>query len=1598
MKRKKWIIPLLFTVGTVLVLWFAAAQPLNTKILPQRSGPSRQWSEGWVVLSSTNEISKVQLPVRLNDDQAVLENMLPLNMPQGFWLYLKTNYQQVTATVNGMPVVVEGIHSHQNSSLRGDLPWTRIHLLPHMSGGNLRLRFSDTGSKPFVEVYAARLGTPDEISFLLLTDTLPILLYSMLMILFTLLLFAFATLEATRHKKGLRRGYLFLLLFVMQASGWFFTDSDVTGILFLGNEAFYLITLANFLLLPLPFLAYTASLQPDTRRITGALGLLMGANFLYAAVLTVIGQLTLWSTLMLTHMLLGLMLGVMLWLNFSPRRRQWLDADWQQGTIISSIAMFINLVVFYALPFEDNCLSVRMGLVVLVVTLGYRVLRANAEMLAQARSVERLRIQEEEYRIAVRQSDKHVVRFDVTTGTLLCADADPELFGPHTEIPGLPECALRLGMIEPESVRDFQTLFDDLHAGKANGTCAVCLRTTTARRVWYRADFTMIFSKDNQPLQAVISYYDITQQHEKELAYEKWKQSYAEIPSESMNNYEYNLSRNALVSETGAMLAPLPPDVRSPLSRVIAYLADEHVAPMDDQAFRAFFDRERLLDAFTRGIKSDRLEFRRLDGHGNDLWTQANVQLISDPYSGNVQCSLLLQDVDDVKRAELMVRERSVSDPLTGLLNRNAFEESLNALIAQQEPGVVHALLMIDVDGFKRVNDTFGHQFGDRVLVDIADTLRGMMRGDDLIGRIGGDEYMVCLRNVRENSGFLEKRSSFLCRSLNRQYGGDIAITGSIGLALYPRDGASFEELYHHADQALYYAKHHGKNRYVFYHDHLYQGAETPLLSAESLPDKAAATSDAPPAPAARRTLLIAEPDQAALDELLQVFQEEYALVPVSNGQACLNVLIRNENPVSAVLLSPVLPDMSGLDVLRRMQDDTYLASIPVLMLASVTDPTSASAIALGATDFIDRPLDWCLLRLRVKNAIHKREMEELRAQNRFLLLQRSDESRQQNLMSYLADHDPLTGVCNKDAFYRKTRAMIDQAPDVPFVLIAFDVEKFRVINDIFGMEEGDRLLRHIASRMRSLYGGTRSATFSRIDADNFALCVPFDRDALASRSEDNNERLREYDLPFDLVLVYGLYIIDDRSLSVSAMYDRAVMAKRTVKGNYVNRHAYYDDTLRQTLLDELEIVNSMHAALEQNQFEVYLQPKCRLVTGEIVGAEALVRWNHPTRGVLSPAAFVPIFERNGFILKLDLYVWERVCALLRTWMNRNGDRAPIPVSMNVSRVNIYNPALVNTLCNLADRYSVPRRAIELEITESAYAEDRKLLSEVITELRTRGFTVEMDDFGSAYSSLNMLKEISVDVLKLDMRFLFGNDHDGRGGTILSSVVRMARYLSLPIVAEGVETQEQADFLCSIGCTVGQGYLYYRPMPIPEFERLLSENPIRTTAEIAEITETYPEAAIRRVWSIDGDFSLMLDTIPCAASLCELNADNIELLRINKEYLHVTGDTLERIYKHGMSVPNLVSGQDYPHVLRLFRCALRDRGTTETDFHRLCESGAVLPFHIKIHYLAGDEVRSLFFITYQRLEADVLPQPPSTTPESRSSGMCLLLNPPQKDV
>ena len=258
-------------------------------------------------------------------------------------------------------------------------------------------------------------------------------------------------------------------------------------------------------------------------------------------------------------------------------------------------------------------------------------------------------------------------------------------------------------------------------------------------------------------------------------------------------------------------------------------------------------------------------------------------------------------------------------------------------------------------------------------------------------------------------------------------------------------------------------------------------------------------------------------------------------------------------------------------------------------------------------------------------------------------------------------------------------------------------------------------------------------------------------------------------------------------------------------------------------------IVRDMEFALQEGQFCIYMQPVYNLRTNRIVSAEALVRWNHPTNGTISPGKFIPVFERNGFIVRLDRFVWEEACRFLRAKKDR-GDKV-IPVSVNVSRLNFYNLDLIEYLMQLVKKYELETWMLKLEVTESAYTDNPHQLMMVVRELRLHGFPVLMDDFGSGYSSLNMLKDLPVDVLKIDMGFVREIERSGRASAIIRSIVSMAQNLDMGIVVEGVETKPQVDFLGSIGCEKIQGYYFSRPLPEKEFDGLLIRDQQRAKDE-----------------------------------------------------------------------------------------------------------------------------------------------------------------------
>ena len=444
--------------------------------------------------------------------------------------------------------------------------------------------------------------------------------------------------------------------------------------------------------------------------------------------------------------------------------------------------------------------------------------------------------------------------------------------------------------------------------------------------------------------------------------------------------------------------------------------------------------------------------------------------------------------------------------------------------------------------------------------------------------------------------------------------------------------------------------------------------------------------------------------------------------------------------------------------------------------------------------------------------------------ENELLAQQRAKE------LQHAAEHDHLTGLYNRTAFYRKTKEYLEQHSDIDHVIVLFDIERFKIINELYGGDKGDEVLLAIADALSKHVDGV--GVYGRMENDHFALCVPADERVVYSCMSSIENSLAVTGIDRQIMLYYGVYQVVDRSMPVDIMCDRANLALRSVKGDYNKRYALYDASMHQSVLNEHELRSEGDQALKNRQFEAFLQPIFNLSDGSLASAEALVRWRHPEKGLVPPDQFIPFFENSGFIVRLDSYIRESVCEL-STNMGKQGIECP-PVSVNVSRLEFYDPKLCQNLRDLVNYYDLEPARMRLEITESAYADNAAQLLEAMDELQGMGFVMLMDDFGAGFSSLSMLRDVPVDMIKLDMRFLSHGATLDRERGILSAIVPMAKSLSLPVIAEGVETAEQAEFLKSIGCDYVQGYHYARPMPQDEFVEVVARSGYTARSLVSE--------------------------------------------------------------------------------------------------------------------------------------------------------------------
>lgn len=416
----------------------------------------------------------------------------------------------------------------------------------------------------------------------------------------------------------------------------------------------------------------------------------------------------------------------------------------------------------------------------------------------------------------------------------------------------------------------------------------------------------------------------------------------------------------------------------------------------------------------------------------------------------------------------------------------------------------------------------------------------------------------------------------------------------------------------------------------------------------------------------------------------------------------------------------------------------------------------------------------------------------------------------------YRSTHDSLTGALNREAFFEEVRNILDEYPNVEYVMVCCNIKGFKLINDMFGVEEADRLLIRCADTIREKI--QKGATFARLEADRFAVLMPKSRYTEELFMTGMN-MVSNYlnNAQYRMVILVGVYEIFDKQAPVISMVDGAFLAIDSISSSFKNSIAYYGDMLRREYLSEQKILGEFEEALQTGQFAMFLQPIVNM-DQKVKLSEALVRWIHPDRGIIAPASFIPLLEKTGYIYKLDMYIWEQAAKRLAYWTSMGFD--DLSISVNISVKDFYYIDLYETLVGLVEKYHIHPSRLKLEITETIFMTEKERQLEIINSLKEYGFLVEIDDFGSGYSSLNMLKEVPADILKMDMAFLSMDKNVTRGRKIVNTIITLAKALGMLVIIEGVETQEQMEYLRGTGADYLQGYFFDKPLPVKRFEEL----------------------------------------------------------------------------------------------------------------------------------------------------------------------------------
>ncbi len=560
------------------------------------------------------------------------------------------------------------------------------------------------------------------------------------------------------------------------------------------------------------------------------------------------------------------------------------------------------------------------------------------------------------------------------------------------------------------------------------------------------------------------------------------------------------------------------------------------------------------------------------------------------------------------------------------------------------------------------------------------------------------------------------------------------------------------------------------------------------------------------------------------------------------------------------------------------------------------------------------------------------------------------------------ADHDrnEMTGLLRKRAFMKDVEHRLKN-DKTEWCLLCLDIDNFKLFNEWYGHSEGDLLMVQIGATL--LEAGERTGgTAGYFGQDDFCLLIPFDMEFIGHIYEDIASLIGSRGGNASFLPAFGVCVVE-KDLELADMLDRALLAAQVAKEGYHSRIRVFEKGMYSRTSEEYRVLTDFLQALRQREIVFYLQPQCRASSGRIVGAEALARWVKPDGTVIPPDLFIPVLEKRGLISDLDLYIWDSVCRWLHDWIA--GGHTPLPISVNVSVSDILHTDLPAVFENLVNQYELDRKLLKIEITESTYITNTALVIETVRSLREKDFTVLMDDFGSGYSTLNMLKNLSIDVVKLDAQFLnIDEGNEEKSIRILESVTNMTKTIGVPIIVEGVETKEQKDFLIDLGCRYIQGYYFYHPMTTAEFEKLIADPEKIDTSGIS--FKANQQFRLRELLDNNIYSDTMLNNIlgPCA--LYSWHGDEVDIVRYNEQFYEAVDvpDFSQRLNDIRRFMPKT----DVPRMIQLLHLAKQDRLNGSTGIlHFYKTDGTLTTFYMHFYYLHLEGDDKIFYGSVQNI-------------------------------